>query len=64
VIGVELAVAGALHWQMRFFESRNEEAESPSPHPRIRLLLAVVLGGTLFASRAPAAGEGRGLAQA
>src|SRR5262245_46207490 len=50
VIGVELAVAGALLWEMRFFEPRDEEADVRAPHPRIRLFLAVILGGTLFGS--------------
>ena len=52
VIAIELAVAGALLWQMRFFESRDtgQRDEEHLPDPRIRLLLALVLGATLFGS--------------
>jgi hypothetical protein len=52
VIAVELAVAGALLWQMRYFESRNtarRDGERP-PDSRLRLGLALVLGMTLFGS--------------
>jgi len=58
VIGVELAVAGALLWQMRFFEYRDDEAGARPPHPRVRLVLAVVLGGTLFGSLWAIANDG------
>ena len=52
VIAIELAVAGALLWQMRFFESRDtgRRDEEHLPDPRIRLLLALVLGATIFGS--------------
>lgn len=60
VIAIELAVAGALLWQVRFFESVNavrREGEG-LPDPRLRLLLALVLGGTLFGSLWAIANEG------
>ena len=52
VIAIELAVAGALLWQIRFFESRDtgRRDEEHLPDPRIRLLLALVLGATIFGS--------------
>ncbi len=51
VIAIELAVAGALLWQIRFFESRDTgQRDEHLPHPRIRLLFALVLGATLFGS--------------
>jgi hypothetical protein len=60
VIAIELAVAGALLWQMRFFESREETARESgsSPDPRVRLGLALVLGTTLFGSLWAIADEG------
>ena len=51
VIAIELAVTGALLWQMRFFESRAEHPDRKSlPDPRLRLGLALVLGATVFGS--------------
>src|SRR5262249_38870134 len=60
VIAIELAVTGALLWQMRFFESRHgkERDDEPLPDARLRLALAVVLGTTLFASLWAIADEG------
>jgi len=52
VIGIELAVAGALLWEIRFFESRataRRDRES-LPDARLQLLLAVVVGATVFGS--------------
>jgi hypothetical protein len=49
VVAIELGVAGALLFQIRFFRPRGEEAE-PLPDARLRLALAVVLGATLFGS--------------
>jgi hypothetical protein len=48
VITIELAVAGALLWQMRYFEHRDS----------LRLALALVLGATLFGSLWAIADEG------
>jgi hypothetical protein len=52
IVAMELAVTGALLWQVRFFESRGD-ARQAGEHvtaPLLRLGLAVVLGGTLFGS--------------
>src|SRR5262245_3575961 len=60
VIAIELAVTGALLWQMRFFESSHgkDREDEPLPDARLRLALAVVLGTTLFASLWAIADEG------
>jgi glucose-6-phosphate-specific signal transduction histidine kinase len=60
VIAIELAVAGALLWQIRYFESGDRarrETENP-PDSRLRLGLALILGATLFASLWAIADEG------
>ena len=60
-IGIEVAVAGALLWQYRFFETG--DAARPDgkhlPDPRLRLLLALVLGATVFGSLWAIANEGQ-----
>ncbi|HKB40537.1 MAG TPA: hypothetical protein VKD72_29195 [Gemmataceae bacterium] len=48
VIAIELAVAGALLFQVRYFD-RDPAARSQSD-PWIRLFMAIVLGATLFGS--------------
>jgi hypothetical protein len=60
VIAIELAVAGALLWQVRFFESVSAVRRGGEglPDPRLRLLLALVLGVTLFGSLWAIANEG------
>jgi Kef-type K+ transport system membrane component KefB len=60
VIAIELAVAGALLWQMHFFESPDAKrrAGEPLPSPALRLGLALVLGATLFGSLWAMADEG------
>jgi hypothetical protein len=60
VIAIELAVAGALLWQMRFFKPRDEalRAGEQLPDPRLRVGLALVLGATLFGSLWAMADEG------
>ncbi len=51
VIAIELAITGALLFQIRFFSLRDaEDRERDFPDPRIRLALAVVLGSTVFGS--------------
>jgi hypothetical protein len=59
VIAIELAVSGALLWQMRFFESSTTRREAASlPDARLRVALALVLGATLFGSLWAMADEG------
>ena len=60
VIAIELAVAGALLWQMRFFQPRDDAARAGGrlPDSRLRLALALVLGTTLFGSLWAMADEG------
>jgi hypothetical protein len=51
VIAVELAVTGALLFQIRFFsQADTADRERDVPHPRVRLAMAVVLGATVFGS--------------
>jgi hypothetical protein len=60
VIAIELAVTGALLWQIRFFDS-NDATRRDSEHlpdPRLRLGLALVLGATVFGSLWAIADEG------
>jgi len=60
VITIELAVAGALLWQIHYFEPRDtgrRDGES-APDARLRLGLALVLGTTLFGSLWAMADEG------
>jgi hypothetical protein len=50
-IAIELAVIGALLFQIRYFEPRQAETEKRElPDPRLRLLVAVILGATVFGS--------------
>jgi hypothetical protein len=60
VIAIELAVAGALLWQMRFFESGDAARRDRErlPDSRLRLGLALVLGTTIFGSLWAMADEG------
>jgi peptidoglycan/LPS O-acetylase OafA/YrhL len=60
VIAIELAVTGALLWQIRYFESgdRTRRDSRHLPDPRLRLGLALVLGATLFGSLWAMADEG------
>ena len=60
VIAIELAVAGALLWQMHYFESRDATRRESHdlPDARLRLALALVLGTTLFGSLWGIADEG------
>jgi hypothetical protein len=53
IIALELAVTGALLWQIRYFEHRTPGAdrhERPLPDPWIRLAVAFVLSVTLLGS--------------
>jgi heme/copper-type cytochrome/quinol oxidase subunit 4 len=59
VIAIELAVAGALLWQIRFFESDDTRRDREHlPDSRLRLGLALVLGATFFGSLWAMADEG------
>jgi hypothetical protein len=63
-IAIELAVTGALLFQIRYFEPRRPDTEDRDlPDPRLRLLVAVILGATVFGSLdAIAHGGGREVA--
>jgi hypothetical protein len=63
-IAIELAVAGALLWQIRYFERDSATARDSQhlSHPRLQLLFALVLGATLFGSLWAIADEGTALA--
>jgi hypothetical protein len=53
VIALELAITGALLWQIRYFEHRepgSDGGDRPLPHPLIRLAVAAVLAATLLGS--------------
>lgn len=50
VIAIQLAVTGALLWNIRYFERRpgNDSDGESTPNPWLLLLVAVVLTATLF----------------
>jgi heme/copper-type cytochrome/quinol oxidase subunit 4 len=60
VIAIELAVSGALLWQIRYFESgdRKPRDQGRAPDPRLQLGLALVMGATIFGSLWAMADEG------
>jgi hypothetical protein len=60
VIAIELAVTGALLWQIHFFDSKTSvRAESKElPDARLRVGMALVLGATVFGSLWAMADEG------
>jgi hypothetical protein len=61
VIAIELAVTGALLWQIRFFESKDAARREGEHRPdaRLRVGMALVLGATVFGSLWAMADEGR-----
>jgi len=63
-IAIELAVAGALLWEIRFFdrEGAAERDRQELPDARLQLFFALVLGATLFGSLWAIADEGKALA--
>ena len=60
VIAIEVAVTGALLWQIRFFDSKSAARPEGDelPDSRLRLGLALVLGATVFGSLWAIADEG------
>jgi hypothetical protein len=48
VIAIEIAVAGVLLFQIKFFDTRNDVRAGPDP--RIRVLMLIVLTATVFGS--------------
>jgi glucose-6-phosphate-specific signal transduction histidine kinase len=50
VIATEVAVTGVLLFQIRFFDTRNDQRNEASADPRLRLLMLIVLTATLFGS--------------
>lgn len=60
VIAIELAVTGALLWQIHFFDPKTTvRAEGKElPDPRLRVGMALVLGATVFGSLWAMADEG------
>jgi hypothetical protein len=60
VITIELAVSGALLWQIRFFDSTSTTRREGEdlPDARLRVALALVLGATVFGSLWAMADEG------
>jgi hypothetical protein len=63
-IAIELAVAGALLWEIRYFERGGAAARDRRqlPDARLQLLFALVLGATVFGSLWAIAAEGKALA--
>jgi hypothetical protein len=61
VIAIEVAVTGALLFQIRFFESARvaEQKGAGIPAPWVRLAMAIVLGTTLFGSLYAIAAQGQ-----
>ena len=50
VIAIELAIVGALLWQIRFFDKEDTQTETSRKDPRLQLLLLVLLTAILFGS--------------
>jgi hypothetical protein len=63
-IAIELAVAGALLWEIRYFDRDGVGGRDREelPDARLQLLFALVLGATLFGSLWAIAEEGNALA--
>jgi hypothetical protein len=63
-LAVELAVTGALLWEIRFFDREGRAARDAAqlPEPRLQLFFALVIGATVFGSLWAIADEGQSLA--
>ena len=62
-IAIELAVTGALLWEIRYFERGSSARELQRlPDARLQLFFALVLGATVFGSLWAIADEGNALA--
>ena len=63
-IAIELAVAGALLWEIRYFERDRSDRQDGQrlPDPRLQLFFALVIGSTLFGSLWAIADEGQTVA--
>ena len=63
-IAIELAVAGALLWEIRYFDREGAAGRDRQelPDARLQLFFALVLGTTLFGSLWAIAEEGKALA--
>ena len=63
-IAIELAVAGALLWEIRYFERQRtaERDRHQLPDPRLQLFFALVIGATVFGSLWAIADEGEAVA--
>ena len=51
IIALQIAIAGALLWQIRFFDSgdSHDKARNASlPDPRLRLLMALLITANVF----------------
>src|SRR4029450_9081732 len=53
VIALEAAITGGLVFQIRFFATGKDAPEASDVHPRLRVLLLVVLTATVFGSLEP-----------
>jgi hypothetical protein len=62
-IAIELAVAGALLWEVRYFERGAAARDRDQlPNARLQLLFALILGATMFGSLWAIADHGQELA--
>lgn len=63
VIAIELAITGGLLYQIGFFTSHREDVKPTLPyHPRLRILMALVLSATVFGSLLAIRHQGQQLA--
>ena len=48
IIAIEVAVTGVLLFQIHFFDTSTDARDESGPDPRVKLLMLIVLAGTLF----------------